>query len=318
MIESPLLARTARVIRGTLLAVLLAPAALAAQDNTESIRAKQDVLWSHMEESIRAVVQQADAVVGVAILDLTDQRAFYLNADAVYPTASTIKIAVLGELYSQHERAASAGAKLGDFYTVNAKDSVGGEGVLGAMTAGVSRITNRDLAALVVSLSDNSATNVLIDRVGMDNVNAWLERLGLKETRLRRHMMDVTAAQEGRENTATPRELVVLLSAVYQGRAFKKATTQDFFKLLSIQKDSYIPRLLPAGLTVANKPGNLDGVRNDAGIVFVAGRPFAIAVMTTFARDDLDAEQTIARIARAAWSYFDRVGKSSPLGRIVR
>jgi beta-lactamase class A len=88
--------------------------------------------------------------------------------------------------------------------------------------------------------------------------------------------------------------------------------------MLSTQKSSYMPRLLPTDLMIANKPGNLDAVRNDAGIVFVPGRPFAIAVMTTFARDDLAAEQCIARIAREAWSYFDRVGKSSALGRIVR
>ena len=273
-----------------------------------------------MEDSIRAIVQQTDAVVGVAILDVEDHRSFYLNADAVYPAASTIKIAVLGELYSQHERSSSggSGANLGDLYTMATKDSVGGDGVLAAMTAGVTRMTNRDLAALVVSLSDNSATNVLIDRVGMASVNAWLARWGLKETRLRRHMMDVKAARDGRENTATPRELVLLLSALYEGRVFGKATTADFFKMLSMQKKSYIPRFLPADLTIANKPGDLDGVRNDAGIVFVPGRPFAIAVMTTFARDELDAELSIARIARPAWSYFDRVGKSSPLGRVVR
>ena len=103
-----------------------------------------------------------------------------------------------------------------------------------------------------------------------------------------------------------------------RGRVFKKSTTDDFFRMLSAPKISYIPRLLPADLTIANKPGNLDGVRNDAGIVFVPGRPFAIAVMVTFSRDDVDAETSIARVAHAAWSYFDRVGKSSPLGRVVR
>lgn len=309
-----------RILAQLFFAALLAPAAVVAQDSAESVRAKQDVLWGHMEEAIRDVVQQTDAVVGVAIVDLTDQRSFYLNADAVFPTASTIKIAVLGELYSQHERAASggSGAKPGDLYTVNAKDGVGDEGVLQVMTPGVTRLTNRDLAALMVSLSDNSATNVLIDRVGMDNVNVWLGRLGLKETRLKRHMLDLTAAREGRENIATPRELVMLLDALYDGRAFRKTTTDDFFRMLSVRKASYIPRLLPADLTIANKPGNLDAVRNDAGIVFVPGRPFAIAVMITFARDDLDAELSIARIAHAAWSYFDRVGKSSPVGRMVR
>jgi beta-lactamase class A len=301
---------------------LAAPAAFAATDDArisdppESQRAKQDVLWSRMEDSINGIVRETDAVVGVAIVDLTDQRAFYLNADAVYPTASTIKIAVLAELYRQHER--GSGAKLGDLYTVDAKDGVGTEGILQSMSAGVSRITNRDLALLMVSLSDNSAANVLIDRVGMDNINSWLAQLGLEQTRLRRRMLDVKAAQEGRENTSTPRELAMMLQALYGGRVFSKSTTDEFFKMLSTQSFSYIPRLLPTDLTIANKRGNLDGVRNDAGIVFVPGRPFAIAVMTTFARDDLEAEQSIGRIARAAWSYFDRVGKSSPLGRIVR
>jgi beta-lactamase class A len=305
------------------LLTLLAPVAFGATDDAkssdtqESERAKQDVLWGHMEGAIRGIVHETDAVVGVAIVDLTDpQRTFYLNADAVYPTASTIKIAVLAELYRQNER--GSGAKLSDLYTVNAKDGVGTEGILQSMSAGVSRITNHDLALLMVSLSDNSAANVLIDRVGMDNVNNWLAQLGLERTRLRRHMLDVKAAQEGRENTSTPRELVTMLQALHSGSAFGKKTTDDFFKMLSMQKSSYIPRLLPADLTIANKSGNLDAVRNDAGIVFVPGRPFAIAVMTTFASDDLATEQSIARIARVAWSYFDRVGKSSSLGRIVR
>jgi len=306
-----------------LLLALLAPAAFGAADDAknpadtpESIRAKQDLLWARMEDSVHTIVRETDAVVGVAILDLTDQRAFYLNADAIYPTASTIKIAVLAELYRQHER--GSGAKLGDLYTVNAKDGVGTEGILQSMSAGVSRITNRDLALLMVSLSDNSATNVLIDRVGMDNVNSWLSQLGLERTRLRRHMLDVKAAQEGRENTSTPRELVTMLLAIHEGRVFGKATTEEFFRMLSTQKSSYIPRHLPADLMIANKPGNLDAVRNDAGIIFVPGRPFAIAVMTTFATDGVEAEESIGRIAQAAWSYFDRVGKSSSLGRLVR
>src|SRR5262249_60243174 len=105
--------------------------------------------------------------------------------------------------------------------------------------------TNRALASLAVALSDNSATNVLIDRVGMDNVNTWFARFGLKETRLRRHMLDLDAARQGKENTATPRELATLLGALYQGRAFKKTTTDEFFRMLSTQKNSYIPRLLP-------------------------------------------------------------------------
>ena len=291
--------------------------ALPAQDTPESVRAKQDVLWSQMQDSVRRIVQGTDAVVGVAILDLTDRRAFYLNADAVYPTASTIKIAVLAELYRQHGRAGS-GAKLDDLYTVQLKDVVGGSDIMGGLTPGVSRITNRDLATMMIAVSDNSATNVLIERLGMDNVNAWLSQMGLRETRLRRLMMDVKAAQSGRENTATPREVVALLAALHAGDAHGVPLTEEFFRMLGTGKMSYLPRLLPPDVRTANKPGDLDAVRNDAGIVFVPNRPFAIAVMTTFGRDERDSELSIARIARAAWSYFDRVGRSSPLGRVVK
>ncbi|MFN8581347.1 MAG: serine hydrolase [Gemmatimonadaceae bacterium] len=299
---------------------LAAPPALAAQDTPESTRSKQDVLWARMEDSVRHIVQSTDAVIGVAILDLTDDRSFLLHADDLFPTASTIKIAVLAELYRQHERAAGggAGARLTDLYTVDAKDIVGGSDIMSGLTPGVTRVTNRDLATMMIAVSDNSATNVLIDRVGMESVNAWLAQQGPTHTRLRRHMMDVKAAQEGRENTATPHELVMLLAALHRGKVLGPSATKDFFAMLGTHKDSYIPRLLPADVTVASKPGDLDAVRNDAGIVFVPNRPFAIAVMTTFGTDERASELAIARIARAAWTVFDRLGKSSPLGRVVR
>ena len=306
-----------RLSRSAMLAIaLLGPRALCAQDTPASARAKQDVLWIRMEDSVRRVAQETDAVIGIAIVDLTDQRSFLLHGDEGFPTASTIKIAVLAELYRQNER--PAGAKLGDLYTVEAKDIVGGSDIMAGLTPGVTRITNRDLATMMIAVSDNSATNVLIERVGMENVNGLLTQLGLTRTRLRRRMMDVSAAREGRENTATPRDLVTLLAALYRGQVFGKSTTDDYFKMLGTHKDSYIPRLLPPDLTIADKPGDLDAVRNDAGIVFVPGRPFAIAVMTTFGRDERESERSIARIARAAWVYFDLVGKSSPLGRIIR
>lgn len=162
---------------------------LAAQDTPQSTRAKQDVLWARMADSIRRVANETDAVVGVAVMDLTDERAFLLNADEIFPTASTIKIAVLAELYRQDERA-SGGARLTDLHTVNAKDGVGGSGIMQGFTPGVTRLTNRDLAIMMIAVSDNSATNVLIDRVGMDNVNALLRDAGLTATRLRRRMRE--------------------------------------------------------------------------------------------------------------------------------
>ena len=97
----------------------------------------------------------------------------------------------------------------------------------------------------MVDVSDNSATNVLIDRVGMENVNALMDSLGLSHTRLRRKMMDVKAAGEGRENISTPREMMTLLEAIYQGKVLNKEMTDDFLKMLSTHKESFIPRDLP-------------------------------------------------------------------------
>jgi beta-lactamase class A len=129
--------------------------------------------------------------------------------------------------------------------------------------------------------------------------------------------MDLKAAGEGRENVSTPREMVTLLETIYQGKVFDKSRTVDFFKLLSTHKSSNIPRLIPDDVRIANKPGSLEAVRTDSGIVFVKNRPFAISVMTTYARDESAAEMAISRIALAAYHYFDRIGRSSEYGRVV-
>ena len=209
-------------------------------------------------------------------------------------------------------------ATLTDLYTMNAADVLDESPFLAGLTPGVSRVTNRDLAWFMVSQSDNAATNVLIGRLGIDNVNALLAAQGLKETRLRRRMLDLKAASEGRENTSTPREMAALLEALYRGKVVGRPLTDDLFKVLSVPKDKYIPRGLPADVVAANKPGWLDGVRTDSGIVFAKDRPFVLSVMTTFDADEASAERTIARIAAAAYRYFDRVGRASPYGRLLK
>src|SRR5881275_3305765 len=135
--------------------------------------------------------------MGVAVQDLVTGEKYVLRGDDVFPQASSIKIAVLAELYRQAQQGK---LKLTDVYTVNQADLVPDSDIMGGLTPGVTRVTLRDLATMMVAVSDNSATNVLIDRVGMENVNAMLAGLGLKNTRLRRKMMDINAAKEGREN----------------------------------------------------------------------------------------------------------------------
>jgi len=223
------------------------------------------------------------------------------------------QIAVLAALYHQHQEGK---LKLDDLYTVNAADLVPDSNIMGGLTPGVTRVTNRDLATMVVAVSDNSAANVLIDRLGMENVNAFLESLGLHQVRLRRKMMDLKAAGEGRENIATPREMMTLLDILFHGKVINRTLTDDFFKVLATPKDSWIPRYLPEDLKIANKPGSLEGVRNDSGVIF-ASRPYILCVMTTYLRNEREAEEAIAQISRAAYRMFDRLGRGSEYGRVI-
>lgn len=200
---------------------------------------------------------------------------------------------------------------------MKASDLVPDSDIMSGLTPGVTRITNRDLATMVVAVSDNSATNVLIDRVGMENVNTLLDGLGLKHTALRRKMMDLKAAAEGRENVSTPREMMTLLESLYRGKVLNREMTDDFFKVLSTHKNSWIPRELPPDLRIANKPGELEGVRNDSGIVYVQGRPYVICLMTTYLTHERDGEEAITKISAAAFRMFDRLGRSSEYGRVI-
>jgi beta-lactamase class A len=286
---------------------------LFAQQNIVDI-STDDLSWKKLDARVGEIVDRFDGTMGVAIVDLTDGRAILKNADRMFPTASSIKIAILLELYHQDQEARTGTqgkAKLNDVYTFDPKDLVEFSQIMAGLTPGVTRITNHDVAQFMVAVSDNTAANILIDRVGKDNVNAMLRGLGLTKTMLRRKMMDFAAAKRGDENVSTPQEMARLLEAIYNGKILDKELNEQFIKQLSTLKESYIPHDLPAGVQVANKPGNLQNVRTDSGIIFVKDRPFAVSVMTVNARDERAAERAISEIALEAYHYFEMRSKSS-------
>jgi beta-lactamase class A len=273
-----------------------------------------ELMWKKLDARVGEMVERFDGAMGVAIVDLLDGRTILRNADRVFPTASSIKIAILLELYHQDQEAragAQGKAKLDDLYTFDPKELVEFSQIMAGLTPGVTRITNHDLAQFMVAVSDNTAANILIDRVGKDNVNAMLRSLGLTKTMLRRKMMDFAAAKRGDENVSTPQEMARLLEIIYKGKILKKELNEQFIKQLSTLKESYIPHDLPPGVQVANKPGNLQNVRTDSGIVFVKNRPFAMSVMTADAHDERAAERAIREIALEAYRYFEMRSKSS-------
>jgi beta-lactamase class A len=281
---------------------------------------KQQLLLRKLELEIDDTERNLDGVLGAAIEDLTTGQKLFLHPDEVFPQASSIKIALLAELYHQAQlsaQGASGKARLTDLYTVQATDLVPDSDIMQGLTPSVTRLTNRDLATLMVAVSDNSATNVLIDRVGMANVNALMDSLGLTHTRLQRKMMDLKAATEGRENISTPREMTTLLEDIYQGKVLNKEMTEDFFEVLGTHKDSWIALDIPLEVRIADKPGSLEGVRNDSGIVFAQNRPFLICIMTTYLRNERDGEKAISHLAAVAYRVFDRLGRASEYGRVV-
>ena len=280
-----------------------------------------DLLWEKLDARAGEMVERFEGVMGVAIVDLTDGRTIFKNEDRVFPTASSIKIAILLELYRQEQEArggAQGKAKLDDVYSFDPKDLVEDSQIMAGLTAGVTRVTNRDLAQFMIAVSDNAATNVLIDRVGKDNVNATLRGLGLTKTMLHRKMMDIAAAKRGDENVSTPQEMARLLETIYKGKALNKELTAAFIKQLSTsKKDSFLSYDLPPGVEIADKPGSLDGVRTDSGIIFAKNRPFAISVMTAYDRDERAAEHAISEVALEAFRYFQMRGKATEYGRIL-
>ena len=280
-----------------------------------------DLLWEKLDARAGEMVERFEGVMGVAIVDLTDGRTIFKNEDRVFPTASSIKIAILLELYRQEQEArggAQGKAKLDDVYTFDPKDLVEDSQIMAGLTAGVTRVTNRDLAQFMIAVSDNAATNVLIDRVGMQNVNAMLRNFGLTKTMLRRKMMDIAAAKRGDENVSTPQEMARLLETIHKGKALSTELTAGFIKQLkTLKKDSYLSYELLPGVEIADKPGSLDGVRTDSGIIFAKNRPFAISVMTAYDRDERAAEHAISEVALEAFRYFQMRGKTTEYGRIL-
>ena len=287
---------------------LAAPPRLPAQESLQA------TLHSKLESDLNGVADHLKGVMGFAVKDLTTGETFFRNADIVFPQASSIKLTVLHELMRQ---AQEGKLSLDEKHTILRSETVAGDPILYMLGDGTVTLTLHDLAVFLVVLSDNSATNILIDRVGMDNINAGIAGLGLKETKLRRHMMDLEAARQGNENVSTPREMMALLEKLRAGAALDAPHTAEYFRLLELPKQSEFHEALPDTVKIADKPGSLEAVRCDSGIIEVPGHPFILTVMTAYLARDKDGERAIEEVARLAYAYFDRLSRSSPYGRVI-
>jgi beta-lactamase class A len=279
-----------------------------------------------VEQKVGEIVRSFRGVMGVAAIDLRSGETVAVNADTRFPTASTIKTAVMVEAYQQ-----AADGRLPLTTAISLKDSekVGGSGVLNGMHEGLS-LTVADLIHLMIVLSDNTATNMLIERIGTAKVNERLDSYGLRETRLFRPTFrdgrpDVLPELE-REfglGMTTPREMAKLMALIADGRAVSPAASEAMLETLRRQQDrAMIPRLIPSapGLAIGNKTGTdeekhagPDGVkrhvRADAAIITGQDCRYVVAIYARQIEDtrwgiENDAVTTAARASRQLYDHF--------------
>jgi beta-lactamase class A len=295
------------------LAIAAASLLLAASTSGEGLPPKQAELVAKLRARVAAVDARLDGVLGVYVRDLATGATIELRPDEVFPTASSIKLAVLYELYRQ---AAEGRIQLNEL-VAPPRDPVPSEGILRFMSP-PTRLTLRDLGLLVMALSDNEGANELIRHVGMDAVNRRLDTLSLKATRLRRLMLDIEAARRGEENVSTPREMARLAEVVALGEGLPADLAADLRTVATVpDPGSYFRKGLPEEQLAISKVGTLEGVRCEAAWVDVPGRPYSAAIMTAYLRREKDGEEAIAEISSALHDTFDRLSRSSEYGRII-
>lgn len=271
------------------------------------------LLQEKTEARLREIASEAPGVLGLFATDLTGGARFGINEDNIFPQASAIKIPVLMEVYKQ---AGEGKFKLSDVRRIEKADKTPGSGILAELGDGTAQMNLHDLCVLMMVLSDNTATNMLIDLTGMANVNRTMESLGFSQTRLQRRMMDMPAAQRGDENLSTPAEAARIMELLYRGEFISRAVCDEILGILKKPKPTGISSGLPGTVQVAGKPGGMPGVRTEWAIVLLKNRPYILTVMENYGAEQ-ETAATMKTISQTLYDYFLRLSQATPHGVYV-
>ncbi len=253
------------------------------------------------EGRIKAVIKKSKGQVGVAARDLVTGQAIFISAEESFVAASIIKLPVMIEVYRQVREGK---LRLDQPVELKAEDKVGGAGILMELHDGI-QLTLEDLLNLMIVISDNTATNILIDLVGAENVNRTVAALGARGTVLRRKLMIVELIEKGIQNDVTPQDILMLLEKMVAGQMVDAGASAAMLEIMKRQQyNEKIPRRLPEGLVIAHKTGDLSRVSHDVGVIYAPGGPMALCVMTSGIGDVDFANVTIAEIARLIYMGF--------------
>lgn len=206
---------------------------------------------------------------GIVVFGPESHKKFLFNSSQKFPSASTIKLPIL--MYCMEKGICDNKEKI----RVGDLKKVAGTGVLKELSDDVV-ITFKDAAMLMTIVSDNVATNLLIDRIGMDELKDYLAGLYLENTELNRHMMDLDAIKNGRENYTSARDMYLCLKYCHENR-------ENYPEIIEIlKKQQYnekVPFYVPDNVVIAHKTGEVGKVSHDVGIMYLS-EPVIFAILT--------------------------------------
>lgn len=254
-----------------------------------------------LEDKIKQFINTQQGNVSVFVKNLRTNQVIKINEKKVFPSASTIKLVIMSELLNKVNEGL---LNLEDTIVLKEDMKTGGDGVLKELNYG-HRFTLREIMTLMVIISDNMATNILIDLLGMADINKIIVKLGLENTRLQRKMMDSLAVREGRENFITSEDAAYLLELIYDGKCVSREYSDLMLEVLKKQQvRGRLDLYLPEEIMVAHKTGDLDNLEHDVGIVYLPDVEYIICVLTNEVQTNKDGREIIGKISKMVYDEF--------------
>lgn len=264
--------------------------------------AKRKLVWQDLGEKIKAKVDNSGQDIGLLIKDCASGWEISVNKEKLFPSASLVKVPIMASVFSA---SAQARLDLASVITLDNQSKTSGSGVLKNYAAGTSFDIEK-LIEIMITESDNTATNMLIDHLGIEILNDYFKKIGLSHTNLSRKMMDFVSRQKGLENYTCAQDLGNLLEQIYFNKLINKEFSQKCLEILKKQKiKDRIPARLPTSAQVAHKTGLERHVCHDAGIVFTSHGDFIICVLTKHNyKVSLPSKKLIAGLARDVYCAY--------------
>ena len=257
--------------------------------------------YTEWKKEIEKIISQVEGKVCVNFYDLNKNNVFSINGDKKVLSASMIKLLILAELM---KKISENKFSLSDTIMIADSMKTGGDGVLKELNTG-HHFTLKELATLMIVVSDNQATNILIDFLGMENINQLGKELRLKKTFLGRKMMDIEARKNGYDNYTCADDISSLLKLIYQEKLINEEASQLMLDiLLRQQQGERLQRYLPSDIKIAHKCGDLDNLENNGGIIWIEDKAYILVVLTN-GMSNLQCKQTIGKISKFVYDKME-------------